>query len=56
MDRYVALRFRGLGAPNDKYEDINLYPELENLYTVKSQKFAEIEYTLMLKRVYAHVV
>jgi len=50
MDRYVALRFRDLGAQNYKDEDINLRPELENLYTVKSQKFAEIEYTVDVEK------
>ena len=46
LDKYIALRFKGLGTENIKDDDVKPSPDGKGLYIVKSQLHPEVEYVV----------
>ena len=56
LDRYIALRFKGLGTEKIKDDDVKPSPDGKGLYIVKSQLHPEVEYVVDVENECAHVV
>ena len=46
LDRYIALRFKGLGGQAVNTNDISKSDESDHIYIVKSQSYENVEYTV----------